>query len=230
MQRVKAEEKDWEHRLKEKRAQLSQCEQAVVKHERAAGRLQIEAQQAHIVVDELQDALDRDAVEEGRLDALKGQLIEIESEKETHENSYQDSVVEKDKLFKALKATKDQMAVLDKAIEEADARLLKAEHKATQRSNARETALHKKNAAFGLVETAVQNRHRTQEERDRQATTVETFINEANKVSPRVPVETGETCRNLEEKMKKMRADLAKSEKRYQGYSLLQGQANMNVL
>ena len=215
MQRIKAEEKELEHRLKMTRSQMTQCEQAVVRHEKAAARLLVESQQAHSVVDELQDALDRDALEEGRLEALKEQLRELEGEKETHESSYQESVMEKDKMFKALKATKDQMADLDKAIDEADAKILKAEHKATQRANTRETALREKNAAFERVEQAEQNRQKTGDERDRQAATVETFIGEANKVSQRVSIERGETCENLEGKMKKMRADLAKSEKRY---------------
>ena len=215
MQRIKAEENEWEHRLKEKRAQLTQCEQAIVKHKKDVGRLQTESQQAQSVVDKLQDDLDRDAVEEGRLDAIKEQLAEAESEKETHENSYQESVVEKDKLFKALKATKDQMTGLDRAIKEAEAKLSKAEHKAAQRANSRERALREKNAALEAVEEADQERRRTQGERDQQDATVETFIEEANKVSSRIPVERGETCRSLEEKLNKMRADLAKSEKRY---------------
>ena len=214
MQRTKAEEKEWEHRLREKQIQLKQCQEAVVKHGKVAGRLQIESQQAQSVVDELQDALDRDAVEEGRLDALKAQLQDAEGDKQTHESSYQESVVEKDKLFRALKATKSQMTDLDVAIEEAEARLSKAEHRAAQRANARETALHEKNAAFEAVEETEGTRRRTEEERDQKAATVETFIEEATKISARVAIEKGETCRSLEEKMRKMSADLAKAEKR----------------
>lgn len=174
----------------------------------------MEWQQAQNTVEELQDALDGDAVEEGRLDALKEQLVEAEDERLTHENSYENFVVEKDKLFKALKSLKDQMANLDGVIEEAEAKLFKAEQKAAQRASLRENALHEKNKALEAVEQALRGRQETQRARDDKAATVENFKEQAGQVSDRVPIEKGETCRVIEEKLTKMDADLKKAERR----------------
>ena len=214
MQRLKAEQNELEQRQRDKRAQLTQCEQAIVRHQKAIGRLRVEWQQAQTTVEELQDGLDHDAVEEGRLDALKEQLTEAKDEKNTHENSYENSVVEKDKLFKALKATKDQMADLDKSIKEAEAKLLKAENRAAHCASSRETALREKNSALDVVDQVLQDRQETQRERDNKAATVETFQSEASLIHPRVPIGKGETCRVIEEKLNKMTADLRKAEKR----------------
>ena len=174
----------------------------------------MEWQEAQNIVEELQDALDRDAVEEGRLDALREQLVEAEDEKLTHENSYENSIMEKDKLFKTLKALKDKMANLDEAIEEAKAKLSKAEQKAAQRANLRENALLEKNNALEAVERGLQDRQETQKARDDKAATVENFKEQAGQVSSRVPIEKGETCKVIEEKLTKMDADLKKAERR----------------
>ena len=214
VQRLKAEQNELEQRQRERRAQFNQCEQAIVRHQKASSRLRLEWQQAQTTVEELQDALDRDAVEEGRLDALKDQLAEATDEKSTHESSYENSVVEKDKLFKGLKATKDQMTDFDNSIKEAEAKLLKAEHRATQRANSREIALRDKNGALEAVDRVLQDRRETQKERDDKATTVETFKQEAGLIHPRVPIARGETCKNLEEKLNKMNVDLRKAERR----------------
>ena len=186
-----------------------------MKHHKTTGQLRIEWQEAQTLVEELQDALERDEVEEGRLEALKKQLAEAEDEKGTHESSYEDSVLEKDRLFKALKCFKEQMANLDKAIEEAEAKLSKAEQKAAQRANKREDALREKNNALEVVERAIRDRQDTQRARDDKAATVENFKEQAGHVSDRVPIEKGETCGVIEEKLTKMNADLKKAERRF---------------
>ena len=208
------EQKDLEQQLKDKQLRLSQCTQAISKHQKITSRLRIDWQQAKNVVEELQDALDRDAVEEGRLDALKEQLTEAEDEKTTHESSYENSVMEKDRLFKSLKSLKERMANFDSTIEEAKAKLLKAEQKAAHRAHLRENALYEKNKALEAVERALQDHQDTQRARNDKESTVENFREQAGQISSRVTIDKGETCGVIEEKLNKMNADLRKAEKR----------------
>ena len=215
MQNLKTDLNTIEQEQKERRANLTQCEQAVVRHGKVTSRLRIESQQAQDLVEELQDALDRDAVQEGKLDVLKEQLTEAQGEKETYESTYEDSVVAKDTNYKAVKATRGQLAELDELIKEAEAQLLKAENKAGQRALSREVALREKNAALEAVENEKERRQMTQAQRDEKTIEIEDFTRQASEHHERVPIEKGETCDKLEAKLHRLKFDLSRAEARY---------------
>ena len=198
----------------EKQNCLTRCEQAIVKSKRDAHRLKIEMQQAENIVDELQDALDQDAVEEGRLDVLKDQLSEAKEEKSTHEASYEESVIAKDKNNESLRTSREQMASKDLTIEDAKAKDLKAESRATKCANQRSSALREKNAAFEAVESGRLEREQCERERDKESKFVAEFTRKANDFCPRVPVDEGETGDSIELKLDKLNKDLKDAEKR----------------
>ena len=171
-------------------------------------------QQAENIVDELQDALDQDAVEEGRLDVLKAQLTEAREEKSTHEASYEESIIAKDKNNDLLRASREKMASKDVVIEEAQAKVLKAEHKTAQCESQRSSALREKNAAFDSVESGKLEREQYEGERDEESRRVDEFIRKANDFCPRVPVDEGETGDSIELKLEKLNKDLKDAERR----------------
>ena len=194
---------------------LIACEQAIVKHKRVAIQRKIDMQQTQNVVEELQDALDNDRVEEGRLEALKEQLEDTKEDKSTHESSYGESVVAKDKNNESLRKTRDEMASMDTQIKEAEAKVLKAESKATRCANQRQAALRDMNTAFENVNASKEERDTFTGEREEHVRVVENFTIEANDFCPRVPVEHGETGDSIDRKLVKLNKDLKEAEKRY---------------
>ncbi len=172
-------------------------------------------QQAESLVDELQDALDADTIEEGRLEALKEQLAEAQEDVVTQENSYGESVIAKDKNNESMRRTRDEMAAIDSEIEDSEAKVNKAENKATRCANQRSAALRDKNAALEAVTKEKSEREQYEGERDEQITVVDNFTNQATEHCARVPVDEGETGDSIELKYEKLQKDLADAEKRY---------------
>ncbi|KAG8529255.1 uncharacterized protein KY384_005890 [Bacidia gigantensis] len=198
----------------EKQAFLVQCEQLVGKHKKAAKEMIFESQRAQGDVEELQDALDQDAVEEGRLEALKEQVTEANEEEELVKNSYGDAVVALDNVKHNLKEVRANLSRLDDAVKEAEAHVFKAESKVTQCSNKRAGALHDKNTSIEAVESAQREKARQLNTRQQQDETVLEFTREANRICGRVPIEPGETETALENKYKKLERDLNSAQER----------------
>ena len=182
------------------------------------GQFRIEMQQADALVDELQDALDADAIEEGRLEVLKQQLLEAQEEVKTHEGSYGESIITKDKNNESLKATRNQMARIDKGIEEAELKVRKAESRATETANDRLAALRDKNAAIEAAEKEKNDKKVYEEEREAQAKLVDNFFVQAADHCERVPIDEGENVESLEKKYYKLEKDLGAAEKRFVTY------------
>ena len=172
-------------------------------------------QQAQNLVEELQDALDQDESEPGRLDSLGRQLTDAEDDKTTYENTYEELVIAKDATFASLRENRDHMTKIDDQIKEVEARIHKAEMKASHRENERRDALREKNAALEALEMARITKVTRLEARQAQLEIVESFIEEATQVCARVPVNEGENEESLHRKHEKLRRDLANAETRY---------------
>lgn len=212
--RLKSELNDLECHRRDKQASLKACEQAIVRHRRQSSGLVIGVQSAKNIVEELQDALDRDVIEEGRLDVLKEHLAEAKEEVTTHEASYEDSVVAIDKARESMKGSRDQMTALDARIAEVEAQISKADNKATKVSAHRDGALHLKNSAHDSIDTAVRYKETVEKQRAEQLLVVTQFTEQANNICARVPVDAGETGDSLDKKLKKLSADLKRYEDR----------------
>lgn len=171
-------------------------------------------QQAENIVDELQDALDQDAVEEGRLDVLKDQLTEANEEKSTHEASYGESIIAKDRNKQLLRTSRERMASKDSIIDDAKAKVIKAESRVAKCASLRSSALRDKNAAFDLVESEKLEREQYERERDEESQRVDEFTRKANDFCPRVPVDEGETGDSIDLKLDKLNKDLKDAERR----------------
>lgn len=212
--RLKSELNDLERDKRDKMAALNACDQALYRHKREANSLRVAMQSVQRLVDELQDALENDAVEEGRLEALKTQLVEAQEEVGTCEASFEDSVLEIDKIKEAMGVCRSRMKKLDLQIAEFKARLDKAEKAAAKASTRRQTALHDKNEVITKEEVAVSQEATLEQERQEKLGVVVSFIEEASKICRRVPVEAGQTCTSLDKKLQKLNADLRKYEEK----------------
>ncbi|KAL2039575.1 hypothetical protein N7G274_007847 [Stereocaulon virgatum] len=217
LQTLRSELSQLEQISQEMQRRLTRCQQALTKHRNILVQWKIEMQQTQDVVDELQDALDNDRVEEGRLEALKEQLEDAKEDKSTYEASYGESVVAKDKNNESLMNTRDKMASMDAQIKEAEAKIFKAESKATRCANQRQAALRDMNAAFENVNAAKEERGTYTVEREQHVKIVEDFTKQASDFCQRVPVDHGETGDSIERKTAKLEKDLKEAEKRVGG-------------
>lgn len=163
-------------------------------------------------MEQLQDALDRDAIEEGRLEALKSHLKEAEEEKTNYEGSYEDAVIAIDKVQESMKTTRDQMTALDVNIADSTAKISKAEARASKLANQRQDALVAKNVALEAVQKGLRLKRVVEEQRQEKINTVANFIAQANEICPRIPVGEGETGETLERKLNQLHKDLKKYE------------------
>ena len=212
--RLKSELNDLEREKHDKMAALNACDQALHRHKREANSLRVAMQSAQRVVDELQDALENDAVEEGRLEALKTQLVEAQEEVGTCEASFEDSVLEIDKIKESMGVSRSMMKKLDLQIATCKASLDKAEKAAAKASSRRQTALHDKNDVITKEEVVVEQKATLEQDRQEKVGVVAAFIEEASKICARVPVEAGQTCTSLDKKLQKLNADLKKYEEK----------------
>ena len=211
---MRVEKNELEQHFRETRSLVTQSEQAIVRHKRTLNQLRIESQRAQTAVEELQDALDQDSIEEGKLDFLRKELKDAQDTKAFHESSYEDSVNAKDQAFEALKATRTEMSQMDKSIEEAETVFQRAEARAFQRSGQRDEALREKNKAEDAVKAAQRETTTIEVEIDKARRTVEAFIPQAESFGPRMPVDAGETMSSLEKQYNKLEEDLQRAEHR----------------
>ena len=217
LQRLKAEVNDLEKERRDKQNQVTRCGQAIGGHQKQRNRLLIDLQRAETIVVDLQDALDRDAIEEGRLDALTAYLAEARSELTTHEGSYEDSVIAIDKATERMNSCRHQMTEIDTRIAEAEAKVLKAESKAVSLEIQRMTALQAKNKTVQTIEDERRRKQDKEQERQQKVATVKDFVEQASAICARVSVDPGENCTSIDHKLSKLVADLKKYENRIGG-------------
>ncbi|KAL8649422.1 MAG: hypothetical protein Q9210_004404 [Variospora velana] len=208
LQRLRNELNDLERTQRERQTDVKNCEQAIVRHKRETRELRIEVQRLEGAVEDIQDRLDSGAVEEGKLDALKQGLDEAKEELSTHQASFGDSVIAKDKAAEVLKTLRDRMSAIDTETADIKAKIHKAEVKSVKVSERRDAALRDKNSAFAAIKQQEDAYKVAEGVRNDQAHTVECFIEEASKICDRVRVDRGETTHTLEAKLDKLSTDL----------------------
>ena len=193
---------------------MEDCNKAIARHAKEAKTLKIALQRADDEVDRIQDGLDKDAVEEGRLEVLKEGLVKSQEEKTTAENMYQECVNAKDThqadmkllLEKSRKATARQnqaeaeIKVLRKALDEA--------------VEARGAVLVRHNEAHGRLEVASAHQKELEDQRTQQAERVAQFQVQARQICARVAVDPGETTTSLDQKLAKLQTDIERYEQR----------------
>ncbi|KAL8986145.1 MAG: hypothetical protein Q9177_004240 [Variospora cf. flavescens] len=208
LQRLRNELNDIERTQRERQTDVKNCEQTIVRHKRETRELRFEVQRLEGAVEDIQDRLDSGAVEEGKLDALKQGLDEAREELSTHQASFGDSVIAKDKAAEVLKTLRDRMSAIDTETADIKAKIHKAEVKSVKVSERRDAALRDKNSAFAAIKQHEDAYKVAEGVRNDQAHTVECFIEEASKICDRVRVDRGETTHTLEAKLDKLSTDL----------------------
>jgi structural maintenance of chromosomes protein 6 len=192
----------------------SHCEKALKDNVDRTRRLQIQSQRIDDEILKLTEELERDSVEDGRLQVLETTLHETEEEKGQHEASYQDAVVNKDRLGLIGSSLNERVKEFEVALKEAEAVNNKAARKLVKVKEARMTVLQKKNMHIGRMDQNKALKLVEEQMLNGQKQRAQEFTDMANGLCPRVDVEPGETHAGLEKLYQKLDADIKNFEKR----------------
>ena len=211
---LKSQRNDLDNQKREKQTALTQATQAIVKYQRRLRDLTLASQRAQETVEGLEDALEQDAVEEGRLDELKRLLNEAVEEARFYEDSYGDSVLELDKAKSDMGAADQELQDIKARVEEAKNKVAEQERNARRFESQTNEAAAAKNKAVEVVRRLERRKREAEDIRDDKAKLVEEFIGEASKISEREPVPAGETGDSLDKKLSRLTDDVARAERR----------------
>ena len=187
---------------------LHRCQQDIVQHKRSRGQLKIQNQKAQDLVERLQAEYDQVNVEDGRLDALKAQLVDAQQEVKMYEETLQSQVLEKDRLNAASIVKKRELKSIKLRVAEHAASLQKTQMKVRNTNQARQISLTEKNLAIEAIEMLQNKRLVIERKRDQIAAKVEEFTTQATEVCQRIPVPEGDTAASLESKCIQLKATL----------------------
>ncbi|GAT28347.1 hypothetical protein RIB2604_02504260 [Aspergillus luchuensis] len=201
-----------EQELRSARSRLESCKQARQKHDRRSNELRIAAQRMEDRVEELKDALDREAPEDGRLDGLRTTLQEAEEERHLNEGSLNDATDAMEALMKELKAIKQELAAKDAEIAIVQEELKVAQDAERKADEERRKRINDKNAAAERIEDRKRDRDRVKNKRDEIAVRIVDFSEKANIICDRVAIEEGETAASLDRKLERLHNDIKRYE------------------
>jgi chromosome segregation ATPase len=154
----------------------------------------------------LKDALETTV--DGQLDALKLVVKEIETEVQNHQLSLEEGKSASDAVFKKVTISRKDLErqIAELATLEQKCKVAKEEQERV--GDKRHQILSEKNTAISRIDGAKRLRDEIREKRDHMVAKVLQSIEGASIITPRVPVDEGETTDSLGAKMAKLKADL----------------------
>jgi structural maintenance of chromosomes protein 6 len=194
---------------------VRQRREAVERHRREAQELRLQVQTAEDEVNRLQDELEEDTPQTGLLEALEGQLAEAKDSAQTHTHAYDDCTEARAKIDAKQKELKPKMDQALLQVKEVEARIAKADKKATEASDARERILRRKNEAYAHADDLKRQRQEAEEKREAQKAEVEDYESKASRYCARVAVDPGSTWQSLEKKINALHEQQARQERQY---------------
>jgi structural maintenance of chromosomes protein 6 len=204
-QRLRADEE-----FRSAQDRLKKAKQALKAHDNETRVLQIALQQADTRVEELEDAIKDDNVESDKLERLREALQKAKDEKIVHENSYEDSVIDRDSKKTALDEARANKNAADKRVEEAEAVADAVKAKAQRASTKRAHDLKEKNEAMEKIKDAQVDRAAIEARMHEVEQEALSYAEQARNVSERVNIPDGETFESLQKKSDKLREELKK--------------------
>lgn len=208
LQQSRQQLNQFENAFRAARNVLEKAKQAVTRHKRREAELKVAFQKADDEVERLQDAINQDSVEGGKLEVLKQGLTDAEEAKSLDEGSFQDAVVALDEKKRQLSAAKAELTRLDQEIAGLLAESKRKEAEAQKLSKKRATLLGSKNATIARIDDARQDRASYQRKLEELQVKIQTFTEGATTVSERINVDAGETFKSLGLKYEKLKKDL----------------------
>ena len=168
-----------------------------------------EIQRQEVALQDLKDELQADTPQEQALEQLEAALKDAQEEQQMNENTYGDAVVEKDRLNAEQRPVKDKLNEIQQKLEEIGERIEEAKKKLHQAEDKRAAELLQTNKGHEAVKDAEKAKERLEKDRDHQLGMVDSFTEQAEQVSPRIPIDEGETIDTLDAKLRRLQREQA---------------------
>ena len=149
------------------------------------------------------------------MEALKQELEDAERDKAIAENTYQESVLEKDKYYAIMKQHSEEMSAIDKRVAAVEQKKEKAQKRRDVLSNQRANALQDKNNAIQELQASKDEKEDLRDQRAQKSAHVEDFTQKASQVGARIPIDEGDNPKTLGKRFERLHSDLEKYEKKY---------------
>ncbi|PGH01414.1 hypothetical protein GX51_05221 [Blastomyces parvus] len=195
------------------RSHFEKCRQALVRHKKQVEDLRADLQKAEDSVEELQNAIERDTTEDGRLEGLLASLQENEGEKRTHQSSFEDSVNKMDSIVEILNEKKDEALQIGQTIAEYREKVEQLEEEHSRMLEKRRKALTDKNVVVDKLESVKADKEYIARKRQELVDIILDFSAKASSISPRVTVPEGETANSIDMKLVRLKRDLDRFDK-----------------
>lgn len=192
---------------------MQSCKQALVRHRREAAELKVKMQRLEDDAEALRDALDKENVEDGLLDALRTALREAEDDKQINEGSYNDSITAMENMVQVLKEMRREKSAMDKHIDELLERSRVAGSEQALVENKRRELINEKNMAVADIEKEKSDRARLDDKLQQAEARVLSNTEQAATITERVEIDEGETAASLDQKISKLTRDLIRYSK-----------------
>lgn len=189
-------------------AEFQRCKVALIEHKTKENELRIEQQRLSDAADALEDALEKDQVVDGKLETLQNTLKEREEERKLSVNSLDDAKAAIDTITKKLLKQRKAVSAKDAEIKPLKENVLIAESERHRVDDQRRALLAEKNQAYERVKDLEQERDARIANKEEMNTRITNYCEQASIVSPRVPVDEGETADSLDKKLDKLSKDL----------------------
>ncbi|KAM3421934.1 Structural maintenance of chromosomes protein 6 [Cercospora zeina] len=196
---------------------LNQAKQAVEKHRRETNILNIRHQEADDEVEKVQNEIDANIPQDGRLQELENQLKEVNAELEGAKAAMEDAIGAKADLNDRARELKTAVDQAQQALDKEHGLIARAEERLSKCKDGRTEALFAKNAALADVNRYKEHLERTQQKVLDQQAVVDEWTSEARKTSERVGIEDGQTIESLGQQLSRLQEDIKKAQRQQGG-------------
>lgn len=207
--------KDLEQEWRSTREHVTTCKQARTEHQRHSQELNLKFQSLDDHAEGLRDALERDNLEDGGIEALKSTLKELEDEQRVHEGSLTDSQTAMAEMTHSIIQIRRTLKEKDESITELEGRAQVAESERSRVDIHRRQIISEKNEAIARIDKDKRDRGGIYAEQVKTTRTIDEYIEMSNRISPRVPVDEGESCASLDRKLTRLLGDMERTHERY---------------
>lgn len=172
--------------------------------------LDVAIQRQEVALQDLKDQLEADTPQEQGLERLEMELKDAQDTQQMNEHQYGDAVLEKDRLNAQQRPIKNQLNNIQQELAEIDERIKEAQKTVHRAEDKRAAKLLETNRSYEAIGDADKAKDRLERVRAEQVDTVNSFTEQAELVSLRVPIDPGETVDSLEAKLNRLQREQAR--------------------
>lgn len=202
---LETEKNELDNKRRQAQQQIKNATSAVHHHMKTIQNLKIDSQRADEKAEALQIELERDIVEDGRLEMYRENLKIDQQNLAIDQETYGNTRLEEVRLNEVAAGRKSELDAVNNRVTDHEAKINKATLKTRQKAAARSTVLPRKNLAMQHVAEYQAAKRALEEKRDRVAATLVTYNAQATQVCPRVAIDPGQTKESLERTFNKLK-------------------------